>query len=95
MRLPGARSCNDRGSRMDVSEFVSRLKSEFQSPAKWFEVAAVATYENQDDLMPNELLVFLRSDHPERDAITAFHVVVMAVRFPPDDDLRNGRGEPL
>jgi hypothetical protein len=76
---------------MDVVEFVSRLKAELKSSAKWFEVAAVATCENQDDLMPNELLVFLRSGHPERDAICAFHVTVTAVHFPPDDDRRNGR----
>lgn len=76
---------------MDVADFVLRLKQELTSPGKWIDVAAVATQEQQADLRPNELLIFVRPEHPERDAIAAFHVTVLVIRFPPDDDRRNGR----
>lgn len=64
-------------------DFVRRLATEFNVCPAWSDVGSIATSENQEDLRPHELMIFLRPKHPEHDIIDAFKITVAWQTFPP------------
>lgn len=75
----------------DERDFIIRLHDEFTVCPAWEDVASVATAENRPDLQPNELMVFVRPQHPDVSLLHAFKISVESLLFPPDQKPVNGQ----